>query len=134
MEDGESLDCLLSAFEQMTFQSCYYSFGINFQNLAFEIYIPMKNESKFRLLSNTYELNQIIVDRTNENSRTNLPMMVIDTKNSISKNKSIILIEHGNDSNSVQTANVTVIFKRPVSLIVFFLVYSIIKWRNSPTT
>lgn len=75
----------------MTFQQSCYSFGIDFQNLAFEIYIPMKNESKFHLLANTYdlmsptELNQIIVDRTNENSRVNLPMMVIDTKNFNSK-------------------------------------------------
>jgi hypothetical protein len=113
----------------MTFQSCLLStsFGINFQNLAFEIYIPMKNESKFRLLSNTYDLisqlqlNQIIVDRT-EIIQGNLPMMVIDTKNSNSKNQSIILIEQGNNLNPIQTANVTVIFNRPVSLIVTFKV------------
>jgi len=113
----------------MTFQSCLLStsFGIDFQNLAFEIYIPMKNESKFRLLSNTYDLisqiqlNQIIVDRT-EIIQGNLPMMVIDTKNSNSKNQSIILIEQGNNLNPIQTANVTVIFNRPVSLIVTFKV------------
>jgi len=111
----------------MTFQSCLLStsFGIDFQNLAFEIYIPMKNESKFRLLSNTYDLisqiqlNQIIVDRT-EIIQGNLPMMVIDTKNSNLKNQSIILIEQGNNLNPIQTANVTVIFNRPVSLIVTF--------------
>jgi len=113
----------------MTFQSCLLStsFGIDFQNLAFEIYIPMKNESKFRLLPNTYDLisqaqlNQIIVDRT-EIIQGNLPMMVIDTKNSNSKNQSIILIEQGNNLNPIQTANVTVIFNRPVSLIVTFKV------------
>jgi hypothetical protein len=120
----------------MRFQSCLISssFGIDFQNLAFEIYIPMKNESKFRLLSNTYDLisqiqlNQIIVDRTEiiqGNSPANLPMMIIDTKNSNSKNQSIILIEQGNNLNPIQTANVTVIFNRPVSLIVTFKVLMI---------
>ncbi|CAF0770589.1 unnamed protein product [Rotaria sordida] len=112
--NDNSLNCLLSAFEQMKFQSCLLtkSFGIDFQNLAFEIYIPMKNESKFNLLSNIY-LNQIIVDRTNiihENFYMNLPMMIIDTKIRNSKNKSIILIEQGNYENLIQTANVTVIF------------------------
>lgn len=90
------------------------SFGIDFQNLAFEIYVPMKNESKF-------QLNQIIVDRTSihqENFYTNSPMMIIDTKMSTSRNKSLILIEQGNYLSPLQTANVTVIFNHRVSLLV----------------
>ncbi|CAF4302769.1 unnamed protein product [Rotaria sp. Silwood2] len=109
-----SLNCLLSAFEQMRFQSCLLtkSFGIDFQNLAFEIYIPMTNESKFHLLSNI-QSNQIIVDRTDkieENIDMNLPMIVIDTKMKNSKNKSIILFEQRNYLSPIQTANVTIIF------------------------
>jgi hypothetical protein len=110
----------------MTFNSCLElkSFGIDFQNLVFEIYIPMTNESQFRLLSNNYDLNtqpqlnQIIVQRTEimkENSLANLPMMIIETKIFNSTNRSIILVEHGNDLNSVQTANVTLIFNHHVS-------------------
>jgi hypothetical protein len=97
----------------MTFNSCLelQSFGINFQNLAFEIYIPMKNESQFKFLLK----NQIIVDRIGIDSLENLPMMVIDTKSSNSKNKSIILMEQGNDLNSIQTANVTIIFNHQVN-------------------
>ncbi|CAF1118189.1 unnamed protein product [Adineta steineri] len=120
-EEKNSLNCLLSAFEQMTFQSCLgsNSFGIDFQNLIFEIFIPIKNESKFHLLSNNYDsllINQLIVDRTNINkdeSHANLPMMVIDTKNFDLENRSIILIEQEKNFNSMQTANVTVIFNRP---------------------
>ncbi|CAF4442670.1 unnamed protein product, partial [Adineta steineri] len=105
----------------MTFQSCLgsNSFGIDFQNLIFEIFIPIKNESKFHLLSNNYDsllINQLIVDRTNINkdeSHANLPMMVIDTKNFDLENRSIILIEQEKNFNSMQTANVTVIFNRP---------------------
>jgi hypothetical protein len=104
----------------MEFQSCLLlnSFGIDFQNLAFEIYIPKKNQSQFYLLSN-----QIIIDRTDiikENFRTNLPMMIIDTKIYNSNNKSIILIEQENDLTSIQTANITIIFKHQVSCILTF--------------
>jgi len=104
----------------MTFESCLLlnSFGIDFQNLAFEIYIPKKNQSQFYLLSN-----QIIIDRTDiikENFRANLPMMIIDTKIYNSKNKSIILIEQENDLTSIQTANVTIIFNHHVSCILIF--------------
>jgi hypothetical protein len=98
------------------------SFGIYFKNLAFEIYVPLKNESKFRLLSNNSQsqigLNQMIIDRTDrvkENSRENLPMMGIDTKN-----RSMILIEQGNDFSQIQTANVTVIFNHQVSFVWIF--------------
>jgi hypothetical protein len=104
-----------------TFQSCK-SFGIDFQNLAFEIYIPRKNESQFHLLS-YIQSNQIIIHRTDiikENFRENLPMMIIDTKISNSKNKSIILIEQENDLNSIQTANVTIIFNHQVSHLIRF--------------
>ncbi|CAF1281408.1 unnamed protein product [Rotaria sp. Silwood1] len=112
--NDDSLNCLLSAFEQMTFQSCSLtkSFSIDFQNLAFEIYIPMNNESKFHLLSNI-QSNQLIVDRTDiihENFHMNLPIMVIDTKMKNSKNKSIILFEQKNYLTSIQTANVTIVF------------------------
>ena len=128
LDKSGSFNCLINAFEQMTFQSCLIStsFGIDFQNLAFEIYIPMKNENQFHLLSNKYDLklqnsfNQIIVDRTNiikENFHLNLPMMIIDTKFLDGKNQSIILIEQKHHFNSVQTANVTVIFNRQVSCI-----------------
>jgi len=104
----------------MKFQSCLLlnSFGIDFQNLAFEIYIPKKNQSQFYLLSN-----QIIIDRTDiikENFRTNLPMMIIDTKIYNSNNKSIILIEQENDLTSIQTANITIIFNHQVSCILTF--------------
>jgi hypothetical protein len=99
----------------MKFQSCLElkSFGIDFENLAFGIYIPLKNESRFDLLAN-----QIIVDRTDiikENFRANLPMMIIDTKFVHPKNQSIILIEQENDLNSLQTANVTIVFHHQVS-------------------
>ncbi|CAF1553969.1 unnamed protein product [Rotaria magnacalcarata] len=106
--DDGSLSCLLNAFEQITAKSCFVSqsFGIDFQNIAFEIYIPMKNESKF-------QFNQIIVDRTSVNQESflvNSPMMFIDTKISNTKNKSFILIEQENYLSPIQTANVTVIF------------------------
>jgi hypothetical protein len=114
----------------MTFQSCLLikSFGIDFQNLAFEIYIPMKNESQFYLFSQI-QSNQIIIDRTDiikENFRANLPMMIIDTKIFNSKNKSIILIEQENDLNSIQTANVTIIFNHQVSRLMIFKSYRFI--------
>ena len=119
----------------MTFQSCLRSssFGINFQNLAFEIYIPMKNENQFHLLSNKYDLklqnsfNQIIINRTNiikENFHLNLPMMIIDTKFLNEKNQSIILIEQKYHFNSIRTANVTVIFNHQVSFIYCFFSFS----------
>ncbi|CAF5200714.1 unnamed protein product, partial [Rotaria magnacalcarata] len=112
--DDGSLSCLLNAFEQITAKSCFVSqsFGIDFQNIAFEIYIPMKNESKF-------QFNQIIVDRTSVNQESflvNSPMMFIDTKISNTKNKSFILIEQENYLSPIQTANVTVIFNHQVSL------------------
>jgi len=110
----------------MKFQSCLLlnSFGIDFQNLAFEIYIPKKNQSQFYLLSN-----QIIIDRTDiikENFRANLPMMIIDTKTYNSNNKSIILIEQENDLTSIQTANVTIIFNHQVSRLMIFKSYRFI--------
>jgi hypothetical protein len=89
------------------------SFGIEFENLEFEIYMPMKNESRFDLLAN-----EISVDRTDiikENFRANLPMMIIDTKFIHPKNQSIILIEQENDLNSLQTANITLVFHHQVS-------------------
>jgi hypothetical protein len=108
----------------MTFKSCLElkSFGIDFQNVVFEIYIPWKNEIRFDLLSQIPS-NQIIVDRTDiikENFRANLPMMVMEMKSSNSKNKSIILIEQENDLNSIQTANVTIILNHQVSHFVIF--------------
>src|SRR5438874_711656 len=103
----------------MTFKSCLKlkSFGIDFHNLIFEIYILLKNENRFYLLLKN-QSNQIIIDRTyiiKENFRSNLPMMIIDTKIFNSNNKSIILIEQENDLNSIQTANDTIIFNHRVS-------------------
>jgi hypothetical protein len=99
----------------MKFQSCFdlKSFGIDFKNLEFEISIPLKNESRFDLLAN-----EISIDRTDiikENFRENLPMMIIDTKFDHPKNQSIILIEQENDLNSLQTANVTLVFHHQVT-------------------
>lgn len=109
----------------MIYKSCLptRSFGIDFQNLAFEIYIPQMNESKFNLLSYT-QSNQVIIDRTDIMKETfyeNSPMMIIDTKHFYSKNKTIILIEQGFNLNPIQTANVTVIFNHQVSQIVFII-------------
>jgi hypothetical protein len=89
--------------------------------VGFEIFIPVNNQSKFRLpmknedLTSQFGLNQIIVDRTEimkENSHANVPMMFIDTKNS----KSLILVEQANNLSLIQTANVTVIFNHRVSI------------------
>lgn len=114
-ETDGPLTCLLRAFEQMTFQSCldYKSFGIDFQNLAFEVFVPRKNESRFDLFAK-----RLIVDRTDiirENFRANLPMMMIERKISHRSNQSIILVEQENDLNSLQTANVTITFDHRVS-------------------
>ncbi|CAF1267055.1 unnamed protein product [Adineta ricciae] len=120
-ENSQSFDCLLSAFKRMTFSSCLgtSSFGIDFQNLIFEIHFPKFNQSQIHFLANNYDresnipFNRILLDRTDiikEHSHANLPMMVIDTKN-----QSVILIEQGNDFNLVQTGNVTVMFRRPPS-------------------
>ena len=88
------------------------SFGIEFKNLKFEIYMPVKNESRFDLFAN-----EISVERTaiiKENFRANLPMMIIERKFIQPKNQSIILIEQENDFNSLQTANVTLVFHHRV--------------------
>lgn len=94
----------------MTFQSCLISksFSIHFQNLAFELIVPEKNQHHFQFLLNHIEINRTKI--ITEYFRTNLPMMTIDTKN-----KSIILIEQENDLNSIQTANVTITFHHKVS-------------------
>ncbi len=70
----------------------------------------MNNQRKFRLPTTSFNSHQIIVDKT-KNSYANLPMMFIDPKTS----NSLILIEQSNYFNSVQTANVTVIFNHRVS-------------------
>jgi hypothetical protein len=98
----------------MSFTSCS-SFSIDFTNIAFEIYIPMNNQTKFRLPTKAeFGSNEIIVDKS-ESTYGNLPMMFIDTKNSSSTTKSLILVEKLIDSSSIQTANVTVIFNHRVS-------------------
>ena len=94
----------------MNFHSCFdwKSFGIDFENLAFEIYIPWKNENRFDLFEK-----RLHVDRTDiirENFRANLPMMMM-----MENNQSIYLIEQENDLNSLQTANVTITFHHRVS-------------------
>ena len=105
--------CLANAFEQMNFHQCFdwKSFGIDFANLAFEIYLPVNKENRFEFSSK-----RLIVERTEiikENFRANLPMMVIEKPTS----HSIILIEQENDLNSLQTANVTITFHHQVRLV-----------------
>ncbi len=70
----------------------------------------MNNERKFHLPTIQFGSNEIFIDKT-KNSYENLPMMLIDPKTS----NSLILIEQSNYFNSVQTANVTVIFNHHVS-------------------
>lgn len=85
--------------------------------IDFEIFIPTNNQSKIRLPTiSEFGSKQIIIDK-NENSFTNLPMMFIDTKNSSSTTKSLILVEQSINLNSIQTANVTVIFNHRVSIL-----------------
>ncbi len=74
----------------------------------------MNNQRKFRLPTTRFGSNEIIIDKT-KNSYGNLPMMMIDPKVS----NSLILIEQSNYFNSVQTANVTVIFNQRVSEKIF---------------
>ncbi|UJR09628.1 hypothetical protein I4U23_013862 [Adineta vaga] len=113
--NGSSI-CLFHAFENMSSTSCS-SFSIDFQNLGFEIFIPVHNQSRFHLPTmhtDQFGLNQIIVTK-NDNSYRNLPMMLIDTKTLSSSIKSLILVEQSINSSSIQTANVTVIFNHQSS-------------------
>lgn len=114
----DPLQCLANAFEQMNFRQCFdrKSFGIDFANLAFEIYLPVNHENRFEFISK-----RIIVERTEiikENFRANLPMMIIEKTAS----HSIILIEQENDLNSLQTANVTITFHHQVRSFLLLLV------------
>jgi hypothetical protein len=91
------------------------------------------NQNKFRLPTMNYNLisqfgsNQIIVDKT-ESLYKNLPMMFIDTKSLNSTTKSLILVEQSTNFNSIQTANVTVIFNHRVSISFLLIFFSEITW------
>ncbi|CAF4909658.1 unnamed protein product, partial [Rotaria sp. Silwood1] len=118
--DDGSATCLLNAFKKMSFTSCL-SFSIDFKNLGFEIFLPNNNnQRKFYLprisneIKTQFGSNQILINKI-YNSYENLPMMFIDTKNSTSTIKSLILVEQSYNLTSIQTANVTVIFNHQSS-------------------
>ncbi|CAF1110908.1 unnamed protein product, partial [Adineta ricciae] len=114
--DNGTSTCLFHAFDNMSATSCS-SFGFDFQNLGFEIFIPVHNQSQFHLPTmhtDQFGFNQILITK-NENSYRNLPMMFIDTKSLSSSVKSVILVEHPISASSIQTANVTVIFNHQSS-------------------
>ena len=125
----------------MSWTSCS-SFSIDFKNLGqyetkldatnacrsrsgFEIFIPTSDQSRVRLpttgkqLASSFGSNQIIVDRTDASkpaTQAHRPMMFIETKNSKSIMKSLILVEQSNETTTMeQTGNVTLIFNHRVS-------------------
>ena len=93
---------------------------------GFEIFIPTGDQSRVRLpttgkqLASSFGSNQIIVDRTDASKSPTQPhraMMFIETKNSKSIIKSLILVEQSNETNE-HTGNVTVIFNHRVSTVI----------------
>ena len=104
----------------MTEVSCLRArpFGIDFQNLAFEIYRSWGNESRIHLPTDRFQSirspndTQLIVERSDSIQILPKSLMLIDTK----INHSIILIEQDEQRSSTQTANVTVIFTHQVRL------------------
>lgn len=73
--------------------------------------MPTRNQSRIRL--STFPSGQIIVDKS-DNAYTDLPMLLVDAKDSSAAMKSLMLAEQPLRLTSVQTANVTVIFNHRV--------------------
>jgi hypothetical protein len=102
----------------MTEESCLRAkpFGVDFQNLAFEIYRSWKNESVIHLPTEQFQSlrspndTQLIIERTDLSRTLPTTLMLIDAK----VNHSIILIEQEERRKSIQTGNVTVIFHHRV--------------------
>lgn len=102
----------------MTEESCLQAkpFGVDFQNLAFEISRSRKNESDIHLPTEQFQSirspngTQLIIERTDLSRTLPTTWMLIDAK----INHSIILIEREEGRKSIQTGNVTVIFNHRV--------------------